>query len=528
MFTPSAQQSNIFDFIKNNNGNLVITALAGTGKSTTLLQSLTYLPPKSKVLMAAFNKTIADELSDKLLSRKLDVDVVAKTFNSIGHSCLLKILNKQVTMLHKKKSTIVGTVVNQLIRLNELNLDPITLSVIQSSQSELETALSFAVSMGIAPISTVKLMDGTQLSLRTDLETGYSLTRESLTKMCNRYSILLDSSIMPFLPQILDTCLTEVVRMAFDEGVIDFGDQVYIPTLMSENYFSKYDFVMVDEAQDLSGLRLAMISRTLHDNSRIIFVGDKNQCLYGFTGSDIEIFDNIDSKFNPAHLPLSVTYRCSKLIVAQANEIVPDLESHPSSKAGVVNEFDSGWSLDDFEVGDLIVSRTNAPIVKLAWGLFNAGKPAKLLGKDIGKGLVGLIFKMKAKSLPDLSIRLREYLRTETVKYLKEDKEYLIGVLEDKVNCIDTMIENSVGITSVKQLIDTINERFADGDPDKVIRLASIHKSKGLESDRVWFVNQSIIPIKYAKLDWQIEQEWNCKYVAITRAKNELNFISVT
>jgi ATP-dependent exoDNAse (exonuclease V) beta subunit len=89
------------------------------------------------------------------------------------------------------------------------------------------------------------------------------------------------------------------------------------------------------------------------------------------------------------------------------------------------------------------------------------------------------------------------------------------------------MIENSVSITSVKQLIDTINERFADGDPDKVIRLASIHKSKGLESDRVWFVNQGIIPIKYAKLEWQIEQEWNCKYVAITRAKNELNYISV-
>ena len=52
--------------------------------------------------------------------------------------------------------------------------------------------------------------------------------------------------------------------------------------------------------------------------------------------------------------------------------------------------------------------------------------------------------------------------------------------------------------------------------------LSTIHKAKGLENERVFFLLPDIIPSKYATQPWQIEQEMNLKYVATTRAKHTL------
>jgi superfamily I DNA/RNA helicase len=55
--------------------------------------------------------------------------------------------------------------------------------------------------------------------------------------------------------------------------------------------------------------------------------------------------------------------------------------------------------------------------------------------------------------------------------------------------------------------------------------LSTIHKAKGLENDRIFFLCPELIPSKYATQPWQYEQEANLKYVAITRAKQELIYV---
>jgi len=54
------------------------------------------------------------------------------------------------------------------------------------------------------------------------------------------------------------------------------------------------------------------------------------------------------------------------------------------------------------------------------------------------------------------------------------------------------------------------------------VTLATIHKSKGLEADRVWWLNASACPASWARQPWQKQQERNLCYVAATRAKAEL------
>ena len=57
------------------------------------------------------------------------------------------------------------------------------------------------------------------------------------------------------------------------------------------------------------------------------------------------------------------------------------------------------------------------------------------------------------------------------------------------------------------------------------IRLSTIHKVKGLEANRVWFYLPELVPHPNAVSDWELKQEENLKYVAITRAKNELYYV---
>jgi len=62
-------------------------------------------------------------------------------------------------------------------------------------------------------------------------------------------------------------------------------------------------------------------------------------------------------------------------------------------------------------------------------------------------------------------------------------------------------------------------------DDTRGIVLSTIHKSKGLENDRVFFLLPELLPSRFATMDWQLEQEENLRYVAITRAKKELVYV---
>src|SRR4051812_38185721 len=75
----SSQQQDIFTEFKDGRSNLVIRARAGTGKTTTIIEAISYAP-EEKILLAAFNKKIAEELKDKLKNPKAE----AKTLHSLG------------------------------------------------------------------------------------------------------------------------------------------------------------------------------------------------------------------------------------------------------------------------------------------------------------------------------------------------------------------------------------------------------------------------------------------------------------
>ena len=116
-------------------------------------------------------------------------------------------------------------------------------------------------------------------------------------------------------------------------------------------------------------------------------------------------------------------------------------------------------------------------------------------------------------------MKLCKKLRDRGVrKPLSHPKMELFEQRVDVITCLMNEVNN------VKELVDMIKNIFTDD--VKGIMLSTIHKAKGLENERVFFLCPELIPSKFATQPWQYEQENNLKYVCITRAKKELIYIS--
>lgn len=93
-------------------------------------------------------------------------------------------------------------------------------------------------------------------------------------------------------------------------------------------------------------------------------------------------------------------------------------------------------------------------------------------------------------------------------------------ILQQRIEVIQCLANE---VDSVKELKSMIENIFSDD--VKGIILSTIHKAKGLENDRIFFLMPELIPSKFATMDWQFEQEENLRYVAITRARKELIYV---
>jgi superfamily I DNA/RNA helicase len=106
----------------------------------------------------------------------------------------------------------------------------------------------------------------------------------------------------------------------------------------------------------------------------------------------------------------------------------------------------------------------------------------------------------------------------KTLKYQK---------LEDNCKCIENICLHS--IKDVRELKTYIDKMFTDERVKNAVMLSTAHKSKGLEANRVLILLPNKMPLNYPQQkEWQLKQEMNLKYVAITRARKELIFVDMT
>ena len=500
-FKPSKFQKDIFKFISHGEGSAIIEAVAGSGKSTTIVEALKKISPTKRSVFLAFNKSIADEIREKVPR-----NVKVQTLNAMGHGAWMRFVDGNVKLnMHKTR---------EIILKNQGLKDKYTEFAVRKLQSPVRQLVSIAKSVGLVPEGCIEAN-----GLIPD-------TIENWQNIIDHYDIQFGATqvggeMVSDKPQAIEMA-KEVLTIGLDMwNEIDFDDQMFM-TVVFNAPISKYDFVFVDEAQDVSDIQRAMLTMCLRKKGRLIAVGDPCQACYGFRGADSESLNNIAKTFNATRLPLSISYRCPKKIVAEAQRYVSHIESHENAPEGEVEQFGI-YSPQMFKPNDMVVCRNTAPLIKLAYKLISAKIPATIMGRDIGKGLVTLINKFKPKGLDALEVKLIEWRVKETTKALAKDPEANLSNIEDKFEIINMFIQCS-GADTIPGLIIAIENLFGDKAVDAVI-LCTIHRSKGLEADRVFILDSWLLPSKYAKKDWQRVQENNLIYIAITRAKKSLFYV---
>ncbi|HEY6020427.1 MAG TPA: ATP-binding domain-containing protein, partial [Candidatus Paceibacterota bacterium] len=219
-------------------------------------------------------------------------------------------------------------------------------------------------------------------------------------------------------------------------------------------------------------------------------------------------------------LPLSISYRCPVEVVKLAQNIVPQIEPSATAPSGTVRYIKQKDFLTTVEVGDMVVCRTNAPLVEPAFMVIRSGRKAVIRGADIGKTLVNFVERFNAPDISMLEILMAEYVEKEMRRLLDKGKELQADMLLDKMTTVQTVAREC---TTVEEIVTKISILFADTQNGVVF--SSIHRAKGLEADRVFILHPELLPHPKAQQDWEKQQELNCLYVAVTRSKSELYFV---
>ena len=329
----------------------------------------------------------------------------------------------------------------------------------------------------------------------------------------------------------------EIARRVLTEGLdneleIDFDDMIYAPAVKKLNS-ERYDIVLVDEAQDLNHLQRYLLSEMIEPGGILVAVGDAHQSCYAFRGADEMSMDNIQHDYSCVSYPLSISYRCPKSIVALAQTVYEEIESAPDAPEGSV-EYPENWKIDDFTPGNFIICRNNAPIVGMAYKLIKNKIPAKVLGRDIGEGLIRLIRKLDQDgSLVEMMTALVEWQshQLELAHRKNPDDVRSKDSINDRFECISILATNP-DIKTVAELITTIDMMFANAAEEKEavspnrVTLSTIHKAKGLEAETVFILDRHLISPPWIRQEWEFTQERNISFIALTRSKDRLIFIN--
>lgn len=503
----SPQQHAIYGEFKTGTDNVVVEAFAGCGKTTTILEAINHAP-ESRILLAAFNKRIQEELQARLGN----TNAQAKTLHGLGFSFVTRYWER--VQVERRQGR------GQLSRAQALTERACGAGA-PDAIKKLVTTLHTKAREICPQAKNATLYDDKVMVIRGDL-----------------YDLMFDFDCVPdaeWVAEGFDLSYVEVhalkaMEIAAEEKPvtgIDFADMIYLP-LRNRWLRPMFDLVVVDEAQDMTAAQLELAEGVCA--GRLVLVGDPNQAIYGFRGADSQSLSRLRVKLNARVFPLSVTYRCGRAIVAAAQSFVPGFTAAETNSPGDVQSITYRQIGECVDLGDFVLSRTNAPLVACAMALIRAKKRARVAGRDIGSGLKALLHKLtrakKVNSVPAFLERLGTWAIKETERAVRAGQERQVDVIADRAETLRTLADGAIGL---KEIEDRIDDLFTDDGLGSlgVITCSSVHKAKGLEANRVFVLRDTLNRKmgKKPKTPAQEQEEKNIEYVAITRARNILVWV---
>jgi DNA helicase II / ATP-dependent DNA helicase PcrA len=520
IITPSIEQIDVFHHINYSDKNLIVSAVAGSGKTTTLLEALNRISEKKTVLFMAFNRAINDELIKRAPKR---ANIMIKTVHGFGFNMLLE-YDKDIKTNFYKYNNIFR---NVLDFIKDGNIEIIRKYDFKTPELKLIEKLKTIINdnFEVDPEFNVDEYGSRVIDL-CDIARLYNIgsrEKKKLNELAEHHSIL-------------NTCKeaeSTIILMrlgTYYTKEIDFTDMIYLPNVLGLSC-TTFDYVFIDECQDLNVCQKLIMLKAINKGGKFVAVGDPGQAIYGFAGADFDSYKKLCRIPNTEQLPLSTTFRCPNKVIELVRPLNSQIQPFESNPEGEIIE---DASYKDIKDGDMILCRQAFPVVSLCMRYLSQGKSAYIIGSDIGKSLISMITRNERKTeeyiMENVFARLdKEYdkivekLMTSHKLTQKEAENQTTSVsFREKIMAIESIAGN---LRDPNEVIMKINAMFSDNNKNGIC-LSTIHKAKGLENDRVFILMPDLMPSQYAKEDWEHIQEDNLRYVAYTRAKKVLGFIT--
>ncbi len=488
--TPSKYQQDIFNTVITTSQHVAVAAGPGSGKSTTLIETSKLIPYIKSSIFVAFGREIV-----KSLKNRLPQGTICSTMHSLGSKAIGGSYQNGWSLSEKK----------------QLNY------ILPYFEGEKDNRKKWP---------DVYRVDRVMGMVRATMTEN---RKEEIEKLIIDYGLDLDNEQIP----IVIGALRDFYRYNDEERSsiqIDFQDMIEMVIRNRDIPMPQYDFVFVDEVQDLSNLDREFIQRLKKPKGRIIAVGDKNQAIYGFRGAAIDSFEQFANMNNTVTLPLSISYRCAKSIVREAKEVYNDIEEWENAEEGIVTRKGKVESINE---GDMVLCRNTRPLIDVFFRLIDRDVKAYVVGKDYEKGLQKVLAEFSSESTTEDSREALFGLKKKKLDALKREGEgggennpkYV--QFSEKVDILLLLFSKFTTVYEVEQcILNLFDDKEREG-----VKLMTIHRSKGLENDRVFIISsyegKTLIPSPYAVTPGQLKQESNLMFVSITRAKKELVYLNL-
>ena len=511
----TAEQRQAVEYDK---GHVLVLAGPGTGKTKTLTEEITYLLKNNitedKITAVTFTKQAATEMQERL-KNILHTDTLPEisTFHALGYKIITGKWGKDIKIINENDKRFI---------LEQIGVPKKQLASVSGKISKVKNYLTDEIPEEIRDIF------------------------EKYSNYTERFSLL------------------------------DFDDLIYkaVDIMRKDDFSSSIKWLLIDEFQDINPAQYEFMK--LYAADALIFaIGDPNQSIYGFRGSDNKLVDKFKEEYKPKIITLTKSYRSSEKILKAAADILDVPESLSGVSKGIkitISGQQSGRSEAEFiarQIEDMIgglrffsidssvsgghglkdikslsdfavLTRTKAQFDDIIEAFHNHSIPYQVTGDlpfyfyEPYAKLIDLLKYLENKNDSFIAEKIKAY------KFVLDNIDIDNLSIEAKIETLWTKIignepdENIEKLMQMSRKYPTVDEFIRsldisnvqdDYNPDaESVRLMTMHAAKGLEFTCVFIagLEDGIMPYTLYRDDADIDEERRLLYVAMTRSKKYL------
>lgn len=472
--------------IINSTGNIKVNAVAGSGKTTTIIEYAKARPRSSQILYLVFNRSVKEEAITKFSNHGMS-NVTVETAHSLAYRHIY--LGSHYRLKHN------GYKAHEIIELLHI-------------ENNKEKYTEFIIANHILKM----------LAFFCNSDKNRLQEIDYLSTITDRKARAFVNSLYPYIEQKANILMSKM-----DKGEIEITHDFYLKKFQLSNPTLSYDYILFDEGQDAS---MVMLDVFLKQKATKVIVGDTHQQIYSWRYA-VNSLEMVNFKT----YALTTSFRFNQDIANLAVKVI-DMKKYIDKPTST--------SIDGVEHSNSIkakavLARTNLGLLVKAIEYVTEKRQVKRLHFE--GNINSYTYAADGASLYDvlsLCNNNRHLIKDKLIKKMNN--------LEDLIDYIEKTEDRELGMmvdivreygNEIPAIIQSIKDKHVDNKDDAEIVFSTVHRSKGMEYDVIQIVNDFVseeLLIKQKENNneenkyspAQINEEINLLYVAITRTRNRV------